>query len=193
MNQDVRTRLLENALQLFSRKGFENVGVQEIAVSSGVTKPTLYHYFGSKRGLLETIFREKFAPLEAGLEALAAEPSTALETMLTRLAHLNFDFARDNPLFARLFFSMMFAPEESEPFQIASAHAKRQHQTLVRTLEGPLRAAGWQWDIGFAVGSFVGRLHNCISWFLIDHLPLDEHMVSPTVKGFLYGIVPPPS
>lgn len=52
---DNRMNILQKALQLFYEKGYDAIGVQEIADAAGVTKPTLYHYFGSKYGLLEAV------------------------------------------------------------------------------------------------------------------------------------------
>ena len=52
---DNRSKILSCALKLFSARGYDAVGVQEIVDAAGITKPTLYHYFGSKRGLLETL------------------------------------------------------------------------------------------------------------------------------------------
>ena len=48
---DNRETILETALDLFYTRGYDAVGVQEIAERSGVTKPTLYYYFKSKYGL----------------------------------------------------------------------------------------------------------------------------------------------
>ncbi len=54
----VRDRLLDVALQLFAKKGFEATSVREIASAAEVTKPTLYYYFKSKEGLyLELVGR----------------------------------------------------------------------------------------------------------------------------------------
>jgi len=53
---DSRAGLLHAALEPISRKGYDAVGVQEIAEAAGVAKPTLYHFFGSKGGLLEALF-----------------------------------------------------------------------------------------------------------------------------------------
>lgn len=54
----VRDRLLDAALRLFSRKGFESASVREIVKAAEVTRPTLYYYFGSKEGLyLELVER----------------------------------------------------------------------------------------------------------------------------------------
>ncbi len=50
-----RENIVTVALDLFSLNGYEGTGVQEIADKAGVSKPTLYHYFGNKRGLLDAI------------------------------------------------------------------------------------------------------------------------------------------
>ena len=52
---DNREAILSEALHLFYVRGYDAVGVQEIVDAAGVTKPTLYYYFGSKKGLLETL------------------------------------------------------------------------------------------------------------------------------------------
>jgi AcrR family transcriptional regulator len=52
-----RTRrlILEAAYELFYRKGFGRVGVDEIAAAAGVTKRTLYYHFESKDELLAAV------------------------------------------------------------------------------------------------------------------------------------------
>ena len=62
-----REELLNCALNLFAARGFDAVGVQEVADAAGLKKPTLYHYFGSKSGLLRTLLTENFAGLFASL------------------------------------------------------------------------------------------------------------------------------
>ena len=54
---DNRENILQCALALFYMKGYDAVGVQEIVDTAGITKPTLYYYFGSKRGLLENVLK----------------------------------------------------------------------------------------------------------------------------------------
>lgn len=46
---DNKEKILQCALELFYARGYDAVGVQEIAETAGVTKPTLYYYFGSKK------------------------------------------------------------------------------------------------------------------------------------------------
>lgn len=44
--------LLSNAIQLFSRGGFRETSLQEIAHELGITRPLFYYYFESKEDLL---------------------------------------------------------------------------------------------------------------------------------------------
>lgn len=48
MRKDTKALLLEQGLQLFMQKGFNNTGLQEILACSGVPKGSFYHYFKSK-------------------------------------------------------------------------------------------------------------------------------------------------
>jgi TetR/AcrR family transcriptional regulator, fatty acid metabolism regulator protein len=50
-------RILRAAITVFARKGYHASKVGEIATEAGVAYGLVYHYFGSKEELLETIFR----------------------------------------------------------------------------------------------------------------------------------------
>src|SRR4051812_16268612 len=69
---DTRKRLLDVALTLFASRGYEAVGVQEIVEEAGVTKPTLYHHFANKLGLLSELLEPHGPPLLEALQVAAA-------------------------------------------------------------------------------------------------------------------------
>ena len=50
-----RRRIIDAAYELFYRKGFGRVGVDEIAVAAKITKRTLYYHFTSKDELLAAV------------------------------------------------------------------------------------------------------------------------------------------
>ena len=50
---DNRETILQCALELFYKRGYDAAGVKEIVEMAGITKPTMYYYFKSKLGLLE--------------------------------------------------------------------------------------------------------------------------------------------
>ena len=94
---DNRQLIMEKALELFCARGYDAVGVQEIAEQSGITKPTLYYYFGSKQGLMETILEENSRILEEMLEKAVEEPGDVPQ-VLYRVARAYFDFAGSQEL-----------------------------------------------------------------------------------------------
>ena len=53
--EKTRRHILDCAYELFYRKGFGRVGVDDIAASAGVTKRTLYYHFDSKDEVLAAV------------------------------------------------------------------------------------------------------------------------------------------
>ena len=49
---DTRTRLLEAAIDIIDSKGEVGLRVRDIAAAAGVTEPSIYHFFGSREGLI---------------------------------------------------------------------------------------------------------------------------------------------
>lgn len=50
-SRNSRSDILEAALRLFSDQGFDGVTIRQVAAAADVTSPTIYHFFGDKRGL----------------------------------------------------------------------------------------------------------------------------------------------
>jgi TetR/AcrR family transcriptional regulator len=164
------------------------VGIQEIVEAAGVTKPTLYHYFGSKYGLLETLLAENFARLNRAVEQ-AADYRRDLPLTLTRLVKTYFDFAGENPEFYRLQLSMWFAAPASEPFKAVSKLNEKHYTLLVelflKATEDHGNMAGRH--RAYAV-TFLGMVNNYISLWLNRLAELDEALVYQAVHQFMYGI-----
>ena len=94
-------------------RGYDAVGVQEIVDAAGITKPTLYHYFGSKHGLLEEVLSEHFGSLNKEVEK-AAQYNGDLVLTLEKTTRAFFEFSSRYPVFYRLMLSLWFAPKDSE-------------------------------------------------------------------------------
>ena len=55
---DTKSRILDEALTLFSEKGYANVFVSEIAERVGIKAPSLYKHFESKQAIFDALIRE---------------------------------------------------------------------------------------------------------------------------------------
>ena len=60
-------QMLEAAMKLFADGGYSNVAMDAIAAETGITKPLLYSYFGSKEGLYVACIERFFVPLEQAI------------------------------------------------------------------------------------------------------------------------------
>ncbi len=66
--EDRRRQILDAAVRVFARQGFHGCRVSDIADEAGVAYGLVYHYFGSKDLILDTLFLERWDLL---LEAIA--------------------------------------------------------------------------------------------------------------------------
>ena len=55
---DTKQRILDEALTLFSEKGYANVFVNDIAEKVGIKAPSLYKHYKSKQAIFEAILEE---------------------------------------------------------------------------------------------------------------------------------------
>lgn len=82
-----REQLLDVALDLFATQGFDATSTQQIATAAGVTQGLVFHYFGSKEGLLSAVLstRHSFASGMADLLTEAETSPMPLEEVLRTL------------------------------------------------------------------------------------------------------------
>jgi len=185
---DNRAAILQIALELFARRGYEAVGIQEIVDSAGITKPTLYHYFGSKSGLLEVLLKESFDPFINALHGAARYEGDVTNT-LRAVTDYFLQFARQNPLLFRFYLNSQVAPQDSDLFK-ASIFVNQQQQRILQDLF--LQAAN---DHGNMKGrhvayaaSFLGLVNTYALLALIGGVEPDDTLVYRVVHQFMHGI-----
>lgn len=185
---DNRLTILNCALELFSARGYDAVGVQEIAEAAGVTKPTLYHYYGNKQGLLEALIDTYQQPFNEKVKA-ACTYRGDLPGTLADLARIYFQFAIEQPIYYRLQLALLFAPRESDGQQIA-ADRNQQPYRLVESMF--IAAAQHHGNMrerhALYAATYIGLLNTCIGLWLNNHLDLNEDLVFRIVQQFQYGI-----
>jgi AcrR family transcriptional regulator len=185
---DNRSQLLACALDLFAARGYDAVGVQEVADAAGVKKPTLYHYFGSKSGLLKTLLDENFGELFSALGPASTYHRDVAST-LRAMALEYFKFAEEHRKFYRLQLSMWFAPPESAAFMAISAINQKQQMMMeaffLRAVEDHGNMKGRQRAYA---ATFLGMLNTYISISLNGFASMDEDLAQKAVHQFMHGI-----
>jgi AcrR family transcriptional regulator len=97
-----RERILDAALRVFSRKGYHEAGVDEIATSSGTSKGGLYFHFPGKQQLFMALLDRSANRLLEKVETAMARERDPIDRADAALITLLSTFARHRPL-ARLF------------------------------------------------------------------------------------------
>jgi TetR/AcrR family transcriptional regulator len=188
MVYDNRANILTQALELFAERGYDAVGVQEIAAAAGVTKPTLYHYFGSKAGLLEILLSSHF---DLFIECVrsAALYRGDLPLTLTNVAQACFTFARQDPAFYRFQLSMNFAPPESDPAKVMRQFNENQYELIEHIFiqatndHGNMRGRHQRYAV-----TFRGIIDTYIGLFLNGYIHLNDEVMVQAVHQFMHGI-----
>jgi AcrR family transcriptional regulator len=183
-----RSAIINCALQLFASKGYDAVGVQEIVEAVGVTKPTLYHYFGSKQGLLEALLVESSDLLYQQVKS-AAHYQGDLTLNLTNLAGVLFDFAQANPTFYRMYLAMWFSPQESEAYKLVSTLIERQVMVIEEMFTRAVNDHGNMRGRQHAyTATFIGMIHTYIALWINGAIEINDGLVYQVVHQFEHGI-----
>ena len=119
---DRRQQLVETALDVFSRKGFEGATTKEIAAAAGVTEAVIFRHFPSKQALYKAVL--DYTVQASGHEGWLAEIKACMDRnddagLLRALAASILRSYRKDPRFERL---VLFAALEGYEMGLAHHH-----------------------------------------------------------------------
>ncbi len=96
-------RILDGALEVFSRYGYRGATVDQIAAAAGMSKPNLLYYFRRKHDIYLAVLRRTLAMWLQPFEEIDAAGDPAEE--LSKYIAKKLEFSRTNPQESRLFAS----------------------------------------------------------------------------------------
>lgn len=185
---DTKERIRSIALARFAERGYNAVGIQEICLLSGVTKPTLYYYFASKRGLLETIAGDEYGAFLAAVEQASAYEGDLSKTLIACM-RVSLRFASEKPDFMRLRLSLSFSPLQSEEHEIMRPYSERLYEAFKRLFRraaedhGNMRGR----ELAYAA-SFIATSDAYAGLALADAFLADDDFVKRAVHYYMHGI-----
>ncbi len=187
-----KENILKCALDLFYAKGYDAVGVQEIVEKAGITKPTLYYYFGSKYGLLETLLTTKFQLFSTTLRQAAKYDGDVAAT-LNRVAFAYVKCAMSNQKFYMLLMSMFYLPRENEAYKAVKPLIREFFFIIKKIFQDAKEQLGNMnhREEQFAVG-FMGVI-NCYLIMICEQgegkeIQITEDIIRSLVHQFMHGI-----
>ena len=189
---DNKEVLLQVALDLFHAKGYDAVGIQEIVDKAGVTKPTLYYYFGSKKGLLQYLLESGYKILQQDIAAVV-EVDEKLPDILYQIARKFFNFASSHEKFYLFMLSLFYSGRENEAFQMVLPFIENYYGYIVSVFERDTSLRGDTTQRRMYAVGVTGVLNHHImvaSYGLLENemFEISDETTREVVRQFLYGI-----
>jgi len=86
-SEETRNHILEVAMHLFSKTGYDATGVAEICQAAGVSKGAFYHHFPSKQAVFMALLNSYLNSIETGFN-LMRQQTHAIPDSIIQMAEL---------------------------------------------------------------------------------------------------------
>ena len=168
--EEKRRQILDAAVHAFARKGYHACRVSEIAEEAGVAYGLVYHYFGSKEEVLQTIFRDTWTQMLARVSEVQEEGGPAREQVRKVTALLLRTWHRDPDLVRVLVHEVTRSPEQLQQQIDEIGHAYKALESIVAHGQesGEFRA---DLDPQIAAVVFYGALEEVLTGWVMGQLP----------------------
>jgi AcrR family transcriptional regulator len=88
MAEGARERVLDAAIELFAKQGYDGTSVAQVLARAGVAKGGFYHHFASKDELLYEVYGDLITRQLASMDAILARKAPAAETLRALIVDL---------------------------------------------------------------------------------------------------------
>ena len=123
-----RARILDTALDLFRRLGFEQTTMRAIATEAGVSLGSAYYYFESKEDLVMAFYERAIEAMTPRMEAALVTPAS-FEERLTAIMAVKFEYFQPNRTLLGALFRQGADPQNRlSPFSEATRHIRERDQ-----------------------------------------------------------------
>jgi TetR/AcrR family transcriptional regulator, cholesterol catabolism regulator len=180
-------KLIEAAIDLFSRKGFKGTSIRDLAAEIGMTTSNIYHYFDTKEGLLAAIEQQTLEPITREFRRIASLDMPPLDRFVllirTHLAYL--DVHRKE--------SLIFSSLSEETFPPGRKDLNKKFQTetffIYRSeIERLLSSIGMKKNSTILAFSTLGSIIWFLRWYRPDGDMAFDEVANAIIDYILSGI-----
>ena len=188
VDKSTKDILLETGLELFAHAPYEGVSVQDIVNRVHVTKPTLYHHFGSKLGFYTAVFDQYLMPyLNIVIENSIYQND--LVNNLNEIAKNTISYMMSRPdVFWMLDYALCIS-SGAEHYHIVSERLN-QMMNAVRTMfeQAVAQHGNLRGKESVTMWMYLSAIRASVHAVLRGYEPYNPDMPYKVVHQFMYGI-----
>ncbi len=139
--EDTGQRILDTALDLFRRDGFDSTTMRGIASKAGVATGAAYYYYPSKDAIVLAFYRRACEEMQPRLEA-ALQGVTGLEARLHELIHVKLNYFAPNRAVLRAL--LRNGADPKHPLSPFSEETAKIRELDIAWFQGILKGCGFR-------------------------------------------------
>ena len=190
MASDQREKMIEVALDLFSRKGYLKTSMSEIAKGMGLTKGGLYYHVEKKEDILDLIHNEMIAALMDSFKR-NVEPEKDQKEKLRKWIHTHVELMHNYLPHIKVFFKEFENITETDRF--AEIVKRRDHvfSLLYSIIDEGIQTKRFRDDIhpGLVTMLLMGMLNWFYQWYHPDGGLSAEEIAADVEKIVFEGVL----
>lgn len=186
---DTRSKIFTVAAKLFAEKGYNAVSMREISENSGMSKPMIYYYFGSKEGIYSDLIETGISQFLRWLDDVAEQDIPVTEK-LRQIAKIYFKSAREFPEYTRLFMKLSLSMEKVD-FQIHFTKQKHKNELCTELFQEGIEKGEFRdnLDPDIAAKIYSGVLvHYVLHYLGGDNIKIDDELGDKIVDMVVEGM-----
>ena len=169
-----RRIILDAAIRVFARQGFHSARVSDIANEAGVAYGLVYHYFGSKDEVLDTLFLERWNVLLEAIGEVDRSTAEPREKFLTITSFIVDSYRHDPDLMKVIIVEVTRAANSFGARHLGKI--REAYDLIADIVEDAQDAGKFRPDItpNFAALAFYGAIEQVLTGWIFALLPEGE-------------------
>jgi AcrR family transcriptional regulator len=171
---DKRRVILDAAVRVFAGRGFHACRVSDIAEEAGVAYGLVYHYFGSKDEMLDTLFLERWNVMLEMIREVDAQTIPVREKLAAIVSFIVDSYRHDPDLMKVIIVEVTRAANTFGRTHLAKI---REAYDKIAEIVGRGQADGVfreEIDPPFAALAFYGLIEQVLTGWIFESAPVDE-------------------
>jgi TetR/AcrR family fatty acid metabolism transcriptional regulator len=172
---DKRRQILDAAIRVFATRGFHACRVSDVADEAGVAYGLVYHYFGSKEEILNTLFSERWQIMLDAIAEIDRRQEITARDKLYLVASFIVDSYRHEPDLMKVIIVEVTRAANSFG-RDHLAKIREAYDMIGQIVEGAQRDGVFKREISsdFAALMFYGAIEQLLSGWIFDVIPQSE-------------------